>query len=154
MSLQFLRSAIVLLLVGRVSLGGTPFHRLLRSSNLLALLPLGLHEHGQENDPPPRCNPVCDPYRPTGQIEPKFSKLAVQLSSVGFMERGTELSESIDVEPHTSCIRFGQSQEPLTNLWLKLNLTSHSVYAILPDARRSCDGTRTREGQPERPVTD
>ncbi len=114
-------------------LGGTPFHRLLRSSNLLALLSLGLYEHGEDDDPPPRCNSVCDPCRPARQIELKFSELAVQLSSVGFIESGTKLSESINVEPHAICVRVGQTQEPLTNFWVKLNLTPHSVYAILTD---------------------
>ena len=126
-------------------LGGTAFHRLLRSPNLFAFLPLGLHEHSEENDPPARCNPVCDPSRPARHIEPKLSKLAVQLSSVGFIECGTKLSESVNVEANAICVLDVQTQEPLTNFWFKLNVTPHSAYAILSDQGHESERARTRQ---------
>ena len=91
----------------------------------------------------PRCNPVCDPCRPARQIESKFSKLSVQLSCVRFIERGTELSEPVDVKTHAMCVLGGQTQEPLTNFWFKFNLTPHSVCAILTGECHCCERTRS-----------
>ena len=95
--------------------------------------------------PQARCNPVCDPSRPARHIEPKLPKLAVQLSSVGFIECGTKLSEWVNVGEADAICVLGilQTQEPLTNFWFKLNVTPHSAYAILSDQGHESERART-----------
>lgn len=48
-----------------------------------------------------------------------------------FIEGDAQLSEPVDVEPHPSGLVVAQAHEPVTHLWLELDLTPYSTHAIL-----------------------
>lgn len=122
-----------------MTLGGAPLVGPPSSIDLAAFPLPGLHEHGEQNDPASRSDPVRDPRRPSAEVEPQLSELAIQLLRERLIEQRPHLQETIDVEPDPRLILLVESQVPVPNLPFELHLAPlHSADAIFPvDGRQA-----------------
>jgi hypothetical protein len=129
-----------------VRFGPTTLHCPLRPVDLplASLLALGLYEDREQDDPPAQTDPIGDPRWPTLQVEAQLPELAVQLTGVGFVQGGTELGETVDMESHQVGIGVIEGQEPVTNLRFEFDMASHSVHAI--SVARPSETDRTAPG--------
>ncbi len=81
-----------------MSLSNALLHSPPRSIDLGALPPLRLREHGQQDDPPPRRDPIRHPHRSSGEKEPRLAELAVELARVRLVQQQAELGQPVDTE--------------------------------------------------------
>ena len=129
---QLLELAIVLflLVVGRMSFGNTSVHRVSRSPDLTDLLALGLHEHRQQDDPSPLCDPVGNPSGPARQVETELPELAVELSGMRLVEDGDEFGEAVNMKTHPGPVSLAEPKIPVANSEFELNLP-HGIASML-----------------------
>ena len=74
--------SLLAVLVHRVLLGDAPSQRPPRPIDLLGLPHPGLGEYRQQDNPPPRRDPIGHPHRSAAQVEPQLPQLALKLTRV------------------------------------------------------------------------
>lgn len=111
--------------------GAARAQRSSRSIDLTRFSPTRLDENRQQDDPATARDPIGNPHRPTGKMEPEFAQLAVQLSGIGVIKLRSFLGKQIDVEGSRHELRGGQPFEPVSDFWLQFHgIPCHSVDAM------------------------
>jgi len=146
-----LTSPLTFFLIDNVLGLNTGKHRLLRTGNLRTIPVLGLGEDRQQDDPPARSNPIGHADRLPRQVEPKLTKLALQLLRLRLGEQDAAVGQQIHVERRMAEVGTRKPVEPVPDLRLKLHRTPRHTTNDITPARRlpARTGSQSVSGSPD-----